>query len=85
MLAARGHSGALTRLETEGHGVAIGEAGADGVGVGDSNGLAMDDGVGVEVGDVVASGWLLLHAVARVVHKAQRKRRFRCSFACARW
>ena len=46
MFVARGHSGALTRLEGDGHGIAVGEAPADGVGVGEATGLAMGDGVG---------------------------------------
>ena len=81
-LAARGHSGALTRLEDAGHGIAVGEAGADGVGVGDSNGAEV--GVGVGVGEVVASGGLMLQAAHRR-RRQKRPKRFRCFFACARW
>lgn len=53
---ARGDSGALTRLERDGHGVAVVEAAADGLGVGDADGLATDEGLDVGVGDIVAIG-----------------------------
>jgi hypothetical protein len=81
MLVARGHNGALTRLEEDGHGVAVGEATADGDG--DSSGLAMDDEVGVGEGDVVDKG-LSLQA-AHSTKRQTRPKGFRCSFACARW
>ena len=44
MFVARGHSGALIRLDEDGHGVAVGDGATDGVGVGDVEGLAMADG-----------------------------------------
>ena len=50
MFVARGHSGALTRLEDDGHGAAVGDAGAEAVGVGDGGGVAR------QLGDVVQHG-----------------------------
>jgi hypothetical protein len=54
MFVARGHNGALIRLDVDGHGVAVGEGAMDGVGVGDAEGVAM--AVGVGVGEAAASG-----------------------------
>ena len=85
-LVARGHNGALISEDTAGHTDAVGKGMADGEGAVE----IVADGLSEGVGDPVATGVELLHAVARGVHNAHRTRQsrlrgFRCSFACARW